>query len=186
MQRIVPRAALIPALLVILATAGLAAAATMYRWVDANGVVHYSDTPQPGAEQVAMPNAQTYRATPVPTTSPDATPKAADAAGYQSCSITSPAADDTLFAPEALTVSVQVVPNLRPGDQVIVTLDGATLQSGSSGALSYQVAAPERGAHTVSAAVHDAQGNTVCNAPDITFNVQRPSLLSPQSPAKGH
>jgi Domain of unknown function (DUF4124)/Bacterial Ig domain len=186
MQRLAPRAALIPAMLVILAAAGPAAAATMYRWVDANGVVHYSDQPQPGAQQVAMPSAQTYRATPVPTTTPDATPKPADAPGYQSCSITSPAADDTLFAPETVTISVQVSPNLRPGDQVLVTLDGATLQSGSSGALSFQVAGPERGAHTLSAAVHDAQGNTVCNAPDITFNIQRPSLLSPQSPAKGH
>jgi len=44
--------------------AGGAAAQTIttYRWVDAQGVVHYSDTPQPGAQVIQLQSAQTYRA----------------------------------------------------------------------------------------------------------------------------
>jgi hypothetical protein len=182
MPRLISIAALMTALL---AQSGVVAAATMYRWVDAQGVVHYSDTPQPGAERVALPNAQTYRATPVPAASTDAAPKAADAPVYQSCAITEPLADATLYAPEAVTISVGTSPQLRPGDQLSVTLDGATLQAAGN-ALSFQADAPERGTHTLNATVRDASGKIVCSSPGLSFNVQRPSLLSPQSPAKGH
>jgi hypothetical protein len=182
MRRLLSNAAAIAALL---AMAAIAAAATMYRWVDAQGVVHYSDTPQPGAEQIVLPNAQTYKAPPLPATSADSTPKTTDVAVYQSCAITQPEPDATLFAPESVSISVQTSPQLRPGDQVSVTLDGAALSSGGN-ALSFQADAPERGTHTVNATVRDSNGKIVCNSPGVTFNVQRPSLLSPQSPARGH
>ena len=178
-------------LLVLAALAALAAgspclAQTMYRWVDAQGVVHYSDTPQPGAQAIPVPSAQTYRAPPVPAAPPATTTSAsATTAGYQSCAITQPAADANLFAPEALNISVQVVPSLRPGDQLNVTVDGASLAS-SPGAMNFQISAPERGDHTISAVVLSPEGQTLCSAPAVSFSVQRPSLNSPQSPAKGH
>lgn len=34
--------------------------ATVYRWVDSQGVVHYSDRPQPSAERLRIPPAQTF------------------------------------------------------------------------------------------------------------------------------
>jgi hypothetical protein len=179
------------AALALLIGAGAAAitarAANTYRWVDAQGVVHYSDTPQPGAEVVPLPSAQTYRAPAAPPVPPTDTVPAPPAA-YQSCAITQPAADTELFAPETVSVSVQVVPNLRPGDQLSVSVDGAALPavSGTQGPVNFQLPQPERGQHTISAEVHDAQGQTVCSAAAVSFSVQRPSLLSPQSPAKGH
>jgi hypothetical protein len=172
--------------LAALAAASTCLAQTMYRWVDAQGVVHYSDTPQPGAQAIPVPSAQTYRAPPVPAAPAATTTSTPPApAGYQSCAITQPAADANLFAPEALNISVQVVPNLRPGDQLNVTLDGATLPS-SPGAMNFEISAPERGAHTINAVVLSADGQTLCSAPAVSFSVQRPSLNSPQSPAKGH
>src|ERR1017187_7466811 len=36
----------------LLALGGSGLAATTYRWVDAQGVVHYSDTPHPGAQEI--------------------------------------------------------------------------------------------------------------------------------------
>ena len=44
----------------MLAVSSSLAVATTYRWVDSAGVVHYSDRPQPGAEKVNLPPAQTY------------------------------------------------------------------------------------------------------------------------------
>ena len=44
-----------------------AAATYTYRWVDSNGVVHYSDHPPAGAEKVLLPSAQTYNAPPAGT-----------------------------------------------------------------------------------------------------------------------
>jgi hypothetical protein len=184
MSKIAPRMLLV---LAALAAASTCLAQTMYRWVDAQGVVHYSDTPQPGAQAIPVPSAQTYRAPAVVPAAPPATTTSTPAApaGYQSCAITQPAADANLFAPEALNISVQVLPSLRPGDQVNVTFDGAALPS-SAGAMNFQLSAPERGTHTITATVLSADGQTLCSAPAVSFSVQRPSLNSPQSPAKGH
>ena len=47
--------------LILLAGVALAQA---YRWVDKDGVVHYSDRPEPGAEEVQLPE---YRPSSAPT-----------------------------------------------------------------------------------------------------------------------
>ena len=38
----------------------LALAATVYKWVDENGVVHYSDQPHANAEKLQVKDAQTF------------------------------------------------------------------------------------------------------------------------------
>ena len=195
MERIVSRRkSTAAALLAVLAAAGLLASGgsavaqtiTTYRWVDAQGVVHYSDTPQPGAQVIQLPSAQTYRAPAAPAASNAAAATQEDPASpYQSCGIAEPAPESSLFAPETVPISVSIAPGLRPGDQVVLTVDGSALEP-AAGGQQYQVAAPERGAHTVSAIVRDPDGKPVCRAAPVTFYVQRPSLLSPTSPARGH
>ena len=71
-------------------------------------------------------------------------------------------------------------------DQLSVTFDGTTLPASASGAMNFELSSPERGTHTITAVVLSADGQTLCSAPAVSFNVQRPSLNSPQSPAKGH
>jgi hypothetical protein len=168
--------------------AGSAAAQTIttYRWVDAQGVVHYSDTPQPGAQVIQLQSAQTYRAPAAPgATAAAAAAKAEANTPYQSCSVTQPASEASFFAPDAVPVAVQLAPGLRPGDQLAVTVDGSALTPAVPGRLQYQVTSPERGAHTVNVVVQDADGKQVCHS-TLTFYVQQPSLLSPTSPARGH
>src|SRR3979490_2925401 len=41
----------------------LAVAATVYKWVDEKGVVHYSDQPHPNAQKMNVQAAQNYKAT---------------------------------------------------------------------------------------------------------------------------
>jgi hypothetical protein len=158
---------------------------TTYRWVDAQGVVHYSDTPQPGALVIHLPSAQTYRAPPAP-----AAQKAAavtdPASPYQSCGIAEPAADASFFAPETIPVTVALAPGLRTGDQLAVTVDGQPVDPSSPGGLQYQVPGPDRGAHSVTALVRDADGKVVCHAAPVTFYVQRPSVNSPASQVRPH
>ncbi|HTW75729.1 MAG TPA: DUF4124 domain-containing protein [Steroidobacteraceae bacterium] len=43
---------------------------TVYRWVDAQGVVHYSDRPQPGAQRLQIRPAPTFHAEPVESAPP--------------------------------------------------------------------------------------------------------------------
>jgi hypothetical protein len=173
----------------LLTLGGMALAAVTYRWVDAQGVVHYSDQPHPGAEVIQLTGAQTYHGT-----SPGASSAAASpappappaAAGYQSCSISQPAAEASLYAPDAVAVLVQVSPALRAGDQISVTADGAVLQPLSADGLTYQVSQPERGTHSLSAQVRSSDGTVVCSSPAVTFYVQRPSINTPGSPVKPH
>ena len=81
----------------LLVGAGGAYATTMYRWVDAQGVVHYSDQPQPGAQSIQMQSAQTYRAPAQPKPAANAAAPASGAQPprftYRSCAITQPTAE---------------------------------------------------------------------------------------------
>jgi hypothetical protein len=169
-------------------TAGVALAAddssgttTIYRWVDAQGVVHYTDSPQPGAQQLHVQPAQTYRAPAIANVAePDTAADAASA--YQVCLINQPSQQQSFYAPEQVVVNVELVPRLHDGDQVTVTLDGQALPAADASGMDFQINAPFRGAHTLTAVVHDPSGRALCRAPPVTFYVRRPSLLSPQSP----
>ena len=173
------------ALVSALAAVASDAPTTTYRWVDAQGVVHYSDTPQPGAQRLQIQPAQTYRAG--APGRPDATPSSDTAnQAYQSCTVVEPQAEQSLYAPESVNVVVELDPARRPGDQISVTMDGRALESPDGSALHFRAEAPERGAHTLEVSVRDASGNVVCSSPALTFYVQRPSLLSPKSPSRGH
>lgn len=158
-------------------------ATTLYRWVDAQGVIHFSDTPQPGAEKMQVSPAQTFPSTPV--TGGEAAPPAIQQV-YQACQITQPNAEQSFYAPEVIGISVRLVPDLRPGDQLSVSVDGHGLSSIEGSALDFELPMPDRGAHMVQAVVRDADGHTLCASSNVTFYVQRPSLLTPQSPAAAH
>jgi hypothetical protein len=147
--------------------------------------VHYSDTPQPGAQVIQLQSAQTYHASPAPAAGSKPTTTNTDPGSpYQSCGIAEPSAEASFFAPDSVPVAVQLAPGLRNGDQLAVTVDGTELEPVSPGR--YQVTAPERGAHTLNVAIRDAGGKQVCRSSPVTFYVQQPSLLSPTSPARGH
>jgi len=173
------------AALILLTGAGSAATTTLYRWVDAQGVVHYSDTPQPGAQTIEVNSAQGYRAPPAARGSAQSnrTPAEQTAAAYE-CHITAPSPQQSFFSPETVAISVSVSPALEAGDQILVYVDGNPLPTSSG--QDFQVNQPDRGAHTVSATVRTADGRTACTAAPVAFEVQRPSLLSPTSPARGH
>jgi hypothetical protein len=159
---------------------------TTYRWVDAQGVVHYSDTPQPGAEKLKIPPAQTYSAAPALNQASSRPGQGTEANVYQACGVQQPAAEQSYFSPEEIPVSLNLRPALRSEDRLSVTLDGAALQPLEDSPLHFRIAEPDRGTHTLSVSVHDAAGNVICSSPGVTFYVQRPSRLSPQSPTRSN
>ncbi|MGA8706636.1 MAG: DUF4124 domain-containing protein [Steroidobacteraceae bacterium] len=178
-----------PVVLCLLALSGWVAAATLYKWVDADGVVHYSDTPHAGAEKIQVSGAQTYHNTPVPEAAPAPSggpaTRTGSNAGYVSCAITRPGNDDNLFAPDAVQVSVSPSPGLQVGDSISVAMDGQPLPPVGDGTR-FVVESPERGAHTITAQIRGPDGSVLCNAAPVSFSVQRPSVNSPQSPVKPH
>jgi hypothetical protein len=161
----------------------LAVAATVYKWVDEKGVVHYSDQPHPNAQKMNVQAAQTYRETPL--AAPGGAPApaaAAQPAPYQGCAIAQPADDQTFTNIEALTVVVRTDPVLRPGDQIFLTLDGQPLNGGAATRNPFTLSPVDRGTHTLQAVVRNSDGGLMCQTPGVTYNVHQPSVLNPANP----
>jgi hypothetical protein len=171
------------ATLVILLGTLLAAAAqaTTYMRVEKDGSKTYSDRPLPGGQEVVIESAQTYSAPPAPTpVDPSRSPEqqqVLDAANFRySCALT-PRADETFQNPESIVLAVQLTPQLRPGDQVQFSMDGAGIAN-EENATSRTVEFPDRGSHTASVQITDRSGKSVCSV-SSTFHVQRTGVNSP-------
>jgi hypothetical protein len=161
----------------------LALAATVYRWVDDQGVVHYSDQPHPNAEKLQVHAAQTYKSTGADSTATGGggQPAGAAPAPYRGCAIVQPQ-DSQVFANiDSLTVVVQTDPALHPGDKVYVTVDGQALNGGNPTGPQFVLTPVDRGQHTAQALVKDSGGAIQCQTPAVTFSVHQNSVLNPNN-----
>ena len=157
-----------------------AQADTVYRWVDAQGNVHYSDHPHPGASKVLLPQTQTY-APPAAAqmTAPMPLPAMTPTAGYAQFALATPGNQATLWYVHEVTVSVSLSPDLRSGDTITYHLDGKTI--GPTQAMSVIFKDVDRGEHTASATLNAANGATMLAGP-VTFYVRQKSIISPKPP----
>ena len=165
----------------ILVLAGLvataAASADVWRWVDENGTVHFSDTPVEGAEQIDVSEARRTTGARVVTPPPgrggqdsdDETDEAAFA--YESFEIASPGAEETLWNLEGvLNVSLALNPPLQSGHQVRVYFDGTPrLVQGTS----FTLEEVWRGVHNIQAEVIDETGRLMIRTQPNRFYVQQ-------------
>ncbi|HEX3845515.1 MAG TPA: DUF4124 domain-containing protein [Steroidobacteraceae bacterium] len=153
---------------------------TVYKWVDAQGVVHYSDQPHPNAQKLEVRGAQTFAALPVESTSSAPAPQEtqSSAAAYQGCAITEPTDQQTLMNVQQATAVVQASPQLRPSDQIRLFVDGKQI-SGSGTSFTFPVF---RGQHSVQAVIEDNTGQIVCETSTVTFFVHQPSVQNPHNP----
>jgi len=167
------------AVLTILATGVVMAQA--YKWVDADGIVHYSDRPQEGAERIELPGfaSQPTRRTAPRTVSRQpaatATTAAAPAAfKYESISISSPAAEETLWNIEGvLNVSLTIEPALQSGHQVRVYFDGEPRMINGT---SFQLEEVYRGVHNLQVEIVDESGKLMIRSRTNRFYVQQNAI----------
>jgi hypothetical protein len=161
-----------------------ASATTVYRWTDADGVVHFSDQPAPGAEKVAIGPVKLYG---TPTTSAPAqapkktvTPAKPPRLGYTSIVISSPTSEKTFFN-EPVPVSLLVLPGLRDGDAITWYLNGAVQEEKGA---SFTFDHLDRGAYSLYATITDTNTQESTSTDPVTFYVREASVLSPQYPKK--
>ena len=167
----------------VLSAPPLLRAAVVYKWTDADGVVHFSDQPVPGAEKIITDGTGTRgilnQSAPAV---PSAQPKAPTALSTTQFSIDSPTPDQTFSGSESMMASATVDPPIQPNGPISISwsLNGSPLSDGDG---STRFSLPQdlgRGTYTLSATLTDrASGETKSAAP-VTFNVLRPSLLAPQ------
>lgn len=175
------------ALLALLALP-LAADAAIYRHVDNHGNVVYTDQPpEEGGEEVELPPlnqlpggaASRPGAAKKPPAPPAAAPgpatpvPAAGPEGYQSLEIQGVEDGATLRDPTSgIYVSATVKPALRPGDRILLRHNGTETGSGGS----FELQQLERGTHSFSAEIVDADGKVLLRAKDVTINVFRTTV----------
>src|SRR5579862_3169561 len=172
----------------ILLACSLASAATVYRWVDENGVIHYSDQPHPNAEKLNVHAAQTYRAAEGPqfSNSNDGGASQQQGPAYQGCAILQPADAQDFANLDSLNIVAGTDPPLRNGDQVFISVDGQPVNGGAPTSGQYTLTPVDRGQHTVSATVRDGSGAVLCQTPSITFSIHQPSVQNPVNPVRPH
>ncbi len=156
---------------------GATASAQVYRVVDENGNVTFTDRPPEDAEPVDLGPTNT---TPPPTTGlyPTPPPRVTDegdgASGYE-IAITSPA-DQTIIprGPGNFSVSASVSPALESGHMLQLLLDGQPRQEPQAGS-SWALTNVFRGEHKVTVAVIDGDGKQLATSEPVTVYVFRPS-----------
>ena len=157
-----------------------AIAAPAWTWVDANGTVHFSDRPVPGARQVELTGAQGFGSQ-APERIARADGQASQTAGapYQAVEIVTPADQETLWNIGAtLPVQVRFQPALQPGHRYDLLYDG---QRRNVNTASPRVTLPDvfRGEHSLQVVVIDSDGTEIMRSPARVFFVQQTSTLNP-------
>ena len=169
--------------LMCVAVSANAGTAAVYKWVDENGVTHYSDQPHPGAQKIQIQAIQTYKAPPGQR-APPAMARGRTSAGpvYSTCVVSRPTSEEMFQNTQTVPASVHVEPDLRSGDRVSVLLDGTPVPSSIPVDSEFALNSVYRGAHSLSVKVEDLTGAVVCQSPSVTFNVRQSSVLAPNSP----
>ena len=153
-------------------------AAQIYKYVDKDGNVVYTD--KPGDNREAM------HLQPLPTISlpkpgqqlrpANAQSQKSSGVAYDQLQFTSPKDNSAFWSGNGnFVISVEATPSLRVGDKFKVTYDGKSLGTNTSGAFPVQHA--DRGTHTASVSVVNLKGDEVQSGPTITFTVHRPSVI---------
>jgi hypothetical protein len=156
----------------------------VYKRVNPDGSVEYSDQPIQGAEVMKVPKGSTFTMpeTPASTAAPaDSTPEEASVS-YDSLEITRPMNDEAIRSNEGkLTALAQVTPGLASNHRFRWRMDGEIVQDVNSPEL--RLNNVDRGSHTLEAEIVDADGKVVISSETITFHLMRYSVPGKQPKA---
>ena len=160
--------------------------ADVYKSVDPDGNIIYSDKPSPNAEKIELGELPTIPALKMDSAGARAPGEDEDQAPasvqYTHLEITSPANDSALrMEADNLTVGVTVRldPPLFGPDTIVLFVDGKEYASGRGPG--FQVSDVERGTHELRAIVRGPGGKILASSPTTMFHVLLRSALQPKS-----
>lgn len=169
-------------LLLALIALPLAASAQIYRTVDENGNVVFSDTPPPEGASGEKVELQPINTTPPPEPRPDLAPREPEdeepesAALEYGVAITVPANETTFpMGPGNFSVSAVVRPALGADHRLQLYMDG-TPRGDPQTVPSWALTNVFRGAHDITIAVLDAGGDHLAVSEPVRVYVLRPSI----------
>lgn len=157
--------------LLLLAFPGMSSA-KIYRWVDEQGVEHFSDKPKQGSQEIQLPDPGHYKPSPSPKRKPQK-PIIEERAEYESLAITEPTQNATVRNNAGrVSVSVTTQPNLHAGHKLQLLLDGRRVGRPSA-TTQFVLLDVYRGAHTLAAIIIDAKGKTLHQSDAVRFYMHR-------------
>lgn len=126
----------------------LFAQATVYKWIDKDGKVHYSDEPHPNAEIVELKEKTLNQITLPPTNADTNAAQAIEQIKYQVV-ITSPEEEETVRDNNGdFQVTATVTPEIKSQYLMALKLDGKTIGQPQIGG-TFQLSNIDRGEHTI-------------------------------------
>ena len=147
------------------------ALATIYKWVDEDGKVHYSDKPREGA-QVLTPNPNTENAIKFSVPHEAQVDDQQPTANNISVQILSPVDQQTLRNNSGdFTVTATVSPRAANTMNVLL-MDGQAVGQPQKSSV-FNLQGIDRGAHTLKIQVVDGQQRVVATSPEITIFLHR-------------
>lgn len=159
----------------------------LWRWVDDNGVVHYSDKPVEGAERIELRRTQTYSGDDTLRARPSARDAAAGTgptepeSGYRALRIVKPEPDSVAWnVGGEIMVEVESEPALRGGDKVALFYNGEIVGGTPAATTSIAITGVYRGTHTIYATIIGADGNQVIQSDPVSFHVRQHSIKNPK------
>jgi hypothetical protein len=156
-------------------------ATTVYKWVDAQGIIHYSDQPHPQAQEIDVQPKNLISSTPTAAANGTSAKPAngTDGPRYQ-CDLIRPENDEVFLNTSTVSTRLRLEPNLQPGDQIAIAVDGKRQANQPTSGSEFVLTEVERGTHTLMIAVYDRSGKQqLCATPSITFHVRQPSVQAP-------
>ncbi|MBL6751603.1 MAG: DUF4124 domain-containing protein [Nevskia sp.] len=156
----------------------LGVAADVFRWVDKDGVVHYSDKPPaPDAKPAELPQLQTFKSGTLPQL-PDGAPATAapaQPAAPATVTIVAPAQQETIRDAER-HVSVSVNAPVTGGNGLVYYLDGAAQNDSPTQSTAFLLSGVERGEHTIAVALVGPDGHEIARSASTTIYMKPPTV----------
>ena len=160
-----------PSCLLLSALLTSVAQSQIYKEIDEQGNVRFTDQPSAVAEPLTVQPANTATSTEA---RPRPQQKTKPAIPYQQLAITEPSNNSIIpNGPGNFSVSIKLSPNLRPSHQLQLLMNGEVHSSGQQ--TQFQLNNIRRGSHQLQAQVIDEDGSALIQSDNIKVQVYRPS-----------
>lgn len=162
--------------------------AVICKFVDADGVVSYTDVPGKACqESIQLRGYSRYAPRPIQQPAGSVkkevgNPQVQPFQGYKSIKIEQPEARGTVRSNEGrVPVGIALEPPMQEGHRIKVFVDGGAVP-GEFDSASFELNRVERGTHTLRAVVSDAGGRRLGDSPSVRFTLQRTSIADGTRP----
>ncbi|WED44188.1 DUF4124 domain-containing protein [Legionella cardiaca] len=148
--------------------------AEIYKWIDDQGITHFSDSPHEGGNHIKLPATQ-YNLVPVPAKKEKVVNQQQKLQPYE-LTIIQPEDKATIRNNQGkLIVNVHINQLLRPNYQLILVLDGKKVKQ-SKTTLTFILNGIERGTHNLVVEVLDEKDSVLFTSKPVIFYMHRPYI----------